>query len=270
MVLFYILISLVVILLIFAIIYIFSKNKTLPDGTKLAQSNEFYVKHKEATISYLSAVYPTTDFKKMSANKVAVFYNSLWYYYNCEASYDRDFGDYYNSNKYNYQYNKSVKHCWEELPGCGKKWPKLPYTPQGYLYSFKSWLEDNWTPWIYSDSTIPPSEISAAYPGITLWTWFQGPAPIFMPQRVICRYTYDPSGPYQKSWENGYGQNFKYKIPTLTPGLTGDWKSYWNYPKKWWLGTPNNQYIEVTYSDIMNIGSGHWCGGMECLVRVSG
>jgi hypothetical protein len=200
----------------------------------------------------------------MNDIKLALFYNSLWYYYNCEASYDRDFGDYYNNNKYGYSYDKNVKHCWQPLPGCGGTWPKLPYTPQGYIYSFKSWLEDNWTPWINSDSTIPPSEISAAYPGITLWTWFQGPAPIFMPQRVIVRYTYDPSGPFQKNWKNGYGQDFSYNIPSLTPGLTGDWKSYWNYPKNWWKGTPDKQYIEVTYSDILEIGSGAlvWWNGM--------
>ena len=162
---------LIIVALVLVIIFsvwwiILACREKLPDGTKLVQSKSFYKKHKDATVKYLSAVYPTAKntFEKMSAVDLAIFYNSLWYYYNCEAAYDKDFYDYYTTNKYGYidPNAKIVKHCWQELPGCGTDWPKLPYTPQGYLYSFKNWVEYNWQPFIYSDSTIPPSKISAA------------------------------------------------------------------------------------------------------------
>ena len=237
------------------------KEKLLPDGNSLIKSPQFYKNHYNDTLKYLTAVYPTaeTSFKAMDPIELAKFYNSLWYYYNCEASFDQNFGEFGTYDKY-------VKHCWQALPGCGTKWPKLPYTPQGYLYSFRDWLNNMWTPWINSKSDKPPSYFTAATPAITIWSWFTGPAPIFMPQRVIVRQVYAPESPKLVTWNDAYNPKVKYSYnrPSLTPGHLGKFKSYWNYPKKWWLGSKNNTYIEVTYSDIMEIGSGAmvWWNGM--------
>jgi hypothetical protein len=242
-----------VIIVIVLVIYIFGRHHTLPDGSGLVKPHSFYVDKHADTLKYLIAVYPKgkESFEKMDVVDLAIFYNSLWYYYNCEASFNQTFGE-------DGTFGTPVKHCWQDLPGCGKEWPKLPYTPQGYLYSFQDWLNDIWNPWIYSKSDKPPSYFTSATPGITIWAWFSGPGPLFMPQRVIARMVYDHTRPTLKIWEDVYtkGEYHAYKQPDLTPGYVGEFSSYWNYPKNWWLGTPDHGYIEVTYSDIMEIGSG--------------
>ena len=207
----------------------------LPDGSKLVKSSQFYNDKRSPTLEYLNKVYPTAteSFKNMSSKKLAIFYNSLWFYYNCEAKYNSD------TFHGNAPDGPPIKRCWQALPGCGSTLPKLPYTPQGYLYSFNSWIY-NWQPWIKSVSDINPEDITSFAPGGWLWNWTSGPSPMFEPQRCIHRMIYNKDDP-----------NFvnKIKQPALLPGEMGKWSSYWNYPNKWWLGIPDNGYIEVIGSD---------------------
>jgi len=89
----------------------------------------FYENKKQMTINYLRAVYPTTDFSELNANDVAKVYNSLWFWYNCSAKWGSQ----------NTTIDGRVT-CWKELPGCGTTYPKLPYPPQGWLYSWNDWI----------------------------------------------------------------------------------------------------------------------------------
>ncbi len=99
--------------------------------------------------------------------ELAKFYNSLWFYYNCESQFvsQNIVQPIWDENKNSY-IQKGVESCWNPLPGCGDKYPKLPYTPQGYLYSFNNWLQD-WTPWINSDSTVDAKNITGSFPNLT-------------------------------------------------------------------------------------------------------
>ncbi len=206
------------------------------DNLKLAKNEDFYKKNYDQTLKYLLQVYPTAEvsLKSLSPTDLAKFYNSLWFYYNCACKYGPK--EIVIPNNKNILTNTTI--CWDELPDCGKKFAKLPYTPQGYIYSFKHWLEENWTPWILSDSTIDPSEITGSFPGQTFSNAYNGPAPVWMYQRAIFRMVYNTDTPIY----NNLGQ----RQPQLLPGSIGDWKSEWNYPENWYLGVADNSYIEVT------------------------
>lgn len=246
-------IILVVILGVILLLVFIKKKPTLPDGRSLAKPMSFYSDHKDDTLKYLKAVYPTaTSFDNMSSEDLAKFYNSLWFYYNCEASFDAVLGSTSSTTDF-------TRHCWKALPGCGKTWPKLPYTPQGTLYSFQDWIS-SWTPWIESDSSKPASYFTSSVPGITLFAYYQGPGPLFAPQRAIIRNVFNTEQPSPVN----KGKSDYIIEPALLPGKTGDWKSSWDYPHNWWLGTPDNSYIEVSYSDVLEIGSGAmvWWNGM--------
>lgn len=215
---------------------------TLPDESSLVRDDDFYKEKYADTITYLSAVYPTCVevFKKMSPIDLALFYNSLWFYYNCASEFNQNLG-------VNGPYSmKQEKHCWQAIPGCGSKYPILPYVPQGYLYSYQSWINNSFKPWIYSDSTILPKDLVSFAPGGAFWNWNIGPAPMFSPQRAIQRVIYGTVIPSMKQYTDAYGKIRLYNQPSLVPGLTGDWKSYWNYPKEWYKGIPDNGYIEIT------------------------
>ena len=268
-------------------------NYMLPDNTNLARDNNFYKEKHQDTLKYLLAVYPTAQesLEKMNYIEIALFYNSLWFYYNCSSSFNKRFGFYCGTNckegeiccgtkcikndgkescmigyevkdknKNTIMMKNPDKHCWQPLPGCGDKYPKLPYTPQGYIYSFKHFIdndwenfdwnspkEDNWKPWILSDSTLDPSEITASLPGAAMWTNWNGPGPMFMYQRAIFRMVYNTELPKLRYIEDN---NRTYRIPMVLPGAIEEFSSEWNYPKKWYQGgAPDNGYIEVTAAD---------------------
>jgi hypothetical protein len=140
------------------------------------------------------------------------------------------------------------------VDGCGSIYPKLPYTPQGHIYSFRDWVKD-WTPWIDSDSRRPPREIIASAPGMTFGNgsfYFNGPSPVWMFQRAIFRMIYDPV--YKKVLgsrllsdiaNNGNGENRMRTIGQPIPGDLDTMKPAWKYPKKWWRGVPDYGYMEV-------------------------
>ena len=114
----------------------------------LAQESSFYKKHREVTLTYLAAVYPTAvdTLKELSELELASFYNSLWIYYNCKGQYqDDDLACFQNAD--GSCVPDSTK--WDPLP-CAEKYP-LPYTAQGHLYNFYTYQKYN-IPEVVSDS----------------------------------------------------------------------------------------------------------------------
>lgn len=205
----------------------FAKTFGLRSLSRLSQNWMFYVNKRNDTLKYLKAVYPVNNFDSLTSLELAAFYNSLWFYYNCAG-----------------EYNGGIL-CWQRLPDCGtEKMPPLPYTPQGWLYSFADWVDGSWTPFIYSDSSINPKHIVGSTPGETFGSsgffYYNGPADVWMFQRAIFRMIYNP---------------VLHKVPgderIITVGLPikGDLDSMrprWNYPHEWWKGVPDNGWMEVT------------------------
>ncbi len=240
----------------------------------LVQPSKFYQDRRDGTLKYLKAVYPTSPLENLSDLQLAVLYNSLWTWYNCESSYGPSSGYWsgksessygpssgYGSGKSESSYGPSSGYgsgksksksemCWQALPGCGTKWPKLPYVAQGWIYDWNTYIGtvDKINTSVssqinYSDSTKHPKDITGSVPGQTYWEWYNGPNPVWMYQRAIFRYTYNPGlGPaFNKN-------NMTYETPALTPGEITDpnlpmpWKS----PTSWWTGVPSGHYLEVT------------------------
>ena len=194
----------------------------------LKRSNSFYLNKRDATLRYLTAVYPINSFHKLKTLELAAFYNSLWFYYNCASKF------------------KGGSLCWDGLPQCGSdKMPTLPYSPQGLLYSFKNYVSDSttrWQPFIDSDSTMPPEDITGSVPGEAFGTFYQGPAPVWMYQRAIFRNIYSPSPALTVE---PYGGALQVSAPVLQGSLETIQPSY-RYPEKWWLGVPDNGYMEIS------------------------
>jgi hypothetical protein len=220
------------------------------ESINLIQSEKFYINHREATLKYLKSVYPTSDLENLNYIDLAMLYNSLWTWYNCESSYGPSSGPWLKNDK-----GEDVisDMCWQKLPGCGDKWPKLPYTPQGWIYDWNNYIgtvdkSGNQSKSVmnqinYSDSTKHPKDITGSVPGQTYWNWFNGPNPVWMYQRAIFRYNYNP----------GTGESYNekgntYATPALTPGEITDTELPlpWNCPNIWWTGVPNGGYLEVT------------------------
>ncbi len=204
----------------------------------LRRDPKFYQDNYDATLQYLLQVYPSASesFGKLSTLELASFYNSLWFYYNCEASFDQTLTGWDPAKSW------QTHLCWAALPGCGTTYAKLPYTPQGYIYSFKTWINDDWTPFFDSDSTVPPKDVTGSVPGQAFWYWYNGPAPVWMYQRAIFRYVYDTSHMITQDPCNiglcATPSIFKGNLETMSPE--------WNYPHEWWKGVPSGGYIEVT------------------------
>lgn len=227
---------LLVLLFIGGIIYvlsmIFKKNEQLfgyKSTGDLEKSHGFYERMRKPTLEYLKAVYPLGDnLDKLDSLELAAFYNSLWYYYNCES-----------------EFNKGVL-CWDKMEGCGDKIPKLPYTPQGWFYSFKDFIK-NWTPFIYSNSTLPPKEITGSVPGETFgpngFYYYSGPADVWMYQRAMFRMIYNPV--YYKV--PGYNRIITVgEPPKSKPSDVLDMSPAWKYPENWWRGVPDYGFMEIT------------------------
>jgi hypothetical protein len=233
-------------------------NKNLKDleSLTLVQPENFYKNKRQDTLNYLNAVYPTSNLDNLNDEDLAKLYNSLWTWYNCESSYGpstgpwliNEDGDFVNSEL-----------CWQALPGCGDKWPKLPYVPQGWIYDWNTYMgvtDKADTPQAqqvisqinYSDSTKHPKDITGSVPGQTYWNWFNGPNPIWMYQRAIFRYNYNPGlgESYIRYPDNTTPQ--VYTTPALTPGeiTNPNLPIPWDCPKSWWTGVPSGGYLEVT------------------------
>jgi hypothetical protein len=135
--------KIILFLFLILLIVILCSSKKSVSSIKLDQPNNFYKQKRNATLTYLNAVYPQgkDSFNKLNDLELAYFYNSLWFYYNCSYQYsDNDLGSFTGDNK-------DTK--WDPLP-CATKYP-LPYPPQGIFYNFWTYNKFN-MPTIYSDS----------------------------------------------------------------------------------------------------------------------
>jgi hypothetical protein len=84
-------------------------------ASELAQPATFYTQMRGPTIQYLSAVYPTaTDtLNSMSDTDLALFYNSLWFYYNCAGK-----GNYNMPQSLSVNNDAPFNLCWNPINGC--------------------------------------------------------------------------------------------------------------------------------------------------------
>lgn len=232
-------------------------------GTKiadLAQPKEFYEKHYDATIKYLTAVYPQgkRSFESLSPLQLASFYNSLTFYYNCEFEYqDDDLGI----------LPGLLPPTWDKLP-CAKSTP-LPYPPQGIFYNFYTYQKYN-IPYIKSNSDgsieyLKLNNFGNCRIGLNFTTTRPGqkdgirpgPGMFWVNCRTIQRHIWYPNG---------------FKIsPGIKQKTKDDWTLVnnkpiqWNYPKGWTNGFKDNEFIEVTHffhgPGGMTTSPGWWYNG---------
>lgn len=209
---------------------------------QLIRANKFYEMNRDKTVEYLKAVYPTSNIDSLSSIDLGKLYNSLWMWYNCEC----EWGPQNVKQSYNPGFEKV---CWQRLPGCSTTYPVLPYTPQGWIYDFNKYMGTAndilqvGNQITFSDSSANPKDVSSSVPGRTFWFANNGPGPVWMYQRAIFRYCFNP----------GFGDvifrnNKNYQTPALTPGDINDPELPlpWKLPSSWWMGVKNNEYLEVT------------------------
>lgn len=223
--------------------------------------------------AYLKAVYPTSDFSQKSKLELIQIYNSLHMWYNCAAKWGTS------TNKFGIGSDDQGRVCWDRLPGCGTTWPEPPFVPVGWIYDWNNYISvggntqkrtvneivGDQIRW--SDGTLAVKDVSASVPSRTYWFWHNGPGPIWMYQRAIFRYIYNPN--YGKSlfinippWEPvSELKNHQIKGPWAQPALdptptTNKPEDGWSknmptsmlfqQPSKWWEGVPSNGWLEVT------------------------
>lgn len=260
-----VLVILVLIFLIFCLVNMGNgsgSSKTLKDleSFQLVQPANFYKNKRQETLNYMKQVYPTSKLDNLSDQDLAKLYNSLWTWYNCESSYEKSMGLWLKDGPNWDDPYVSSELCWQALPGCGDKWPKLPYVPQGWIYDWNTYIgvpdkgdTDQAQQVIsqinYSDSTGHPKDITGSVPGQTYWNWFNGPNPIWMYQRAIFRYIYNPGlGKSYIRYPDPNKAPQVYTTPALTPGEITDpnLPIPWVCPNAWWTGVPSGGYLEVT------------------------
>lgn len=224
---------------------------------ELTQSASFYAKHRDATIHYLSAVYPTAvdSFKALDDLQLASFYNSLWFYYHCQGKYtDSDLGSFT---------GKGDDTTWDALP-CAKDYP-LPYTPQGWLYNFYTYQKFN-VPKVKSDSDaskvwLQIENAGSTRPGIMgsyISRTVRPSGIMWWPPRTIHRDVWYPNGllndkPLSESTPDNWS-------------IIVDEEVKFNYPYGWYGNLADDQYIEVTHSpsntgDALNQSPWWWYNG---------
>jgi len=224
-------------------------------------------------LKYLQAVYPTSDFTKKSKSDLIKIYNNLHMWYNCAAKWGTP------TNKFGNGKNNQGSVCWDRLPGCGTTWPEPPFVPIGWIYDWNNYIsvggntQKKTTNEVvgeqirWSDGTLAVKDVSASVPSRTYWFWHNGPGPIWMYQRAIFRYLYNPN----------YGPSLYINIPPWEPvselknhQIKGPWaqpavdptpttnipEDGWSknmktdmmfqQPSNWWKGVPSNGWLEVT------------------------
>lgn len=87
----------------------------------LDQDDEFYTRHRDATLKYLVSVYPLSQQKleKMDPKTLASVYNTLDVVAHCCYTYSGRFS----------------REGWKQSPCCDAS-PRIPYIPQGYIYAW--------------------------------------------------------------------------------------------------------------------------------------
>jgi hypothetical protein len=222
--------------------------------SQLAQPHSFYKKHRQGTLTYLQAIYPTAkqDLEKLSDLDLASFYNSLWFYFNCRGRYtDNDLGS---------LTGKNDDTKWDPLP-CANQFP-LPYTPQGWLYNFYTYQKYN-IPEIYSnsDSSVVYLQVEnassnrAGIMGTYISPSIRSSGIMWVMQRSIQRDIWYPNGIFNnKPIQPNYPDNWQIIVGK---------KPEYNFPNGWYGKLGDNQYIEITHSpsntgDALNMSPFWW------------
>lgn len=198
-------------------------------SAQLRQPPSFYEQQRDATLKYLSAVYPVaaSDFAKMTATQLASFYNSLVFYYN---------GQFQHSTPLPISDDSEPK-TW----GAVSSWAPMPYVPQGTFYDFESYQNQN-VPVVTYDSTESVDAAGACRPGIALAYIDRenraGPGQARIMCRSLERQVYAPSG-----LDNPHG------IDAWSASIHPSVSLRWSYPDNWSvLGIPSGGYLEVALS----------------------
>ena len=131
---------------------------------------------RKKLLKYLSAVYPAAidELNQMSFTELDEFYNTLWFYYNCDYSGDTMIG----------AGAKQQEACWSKV--CDVS---LPYAPTGLVYSWASWNK-NWSPMIISNPSLNLKTLGGSIPGQTFIPGTMGPSPVWQYARAIFRNIY--------------------------------------------------------------------------------
>lgn len=224
----FIIISIIVI----AIILILHIRRT-SRATHLPQPESFYKQHRDETIKYLLAVYPTAQDSLTSLCDIELgrFYNSLWFYYNCAGKASPDLG-------------LPAEDQWDALP-CAINYP-LPYVPSGWLYNYYAYKLYN-VPEIYSDSDsskpyLKIENATSTKPGVMMGPDTTGV--VWYTQRTIQRDIWHPNGIH--NIKNNLTDEDKWVVSSGA-------KATFSYPSKWFGGFKDNSFVEVSHSPA-NIG----------------
>lgn len=221
---------------------------------ELLRPQNFYSINRNATLRYLYGVYPTAknDLDSLNDLELASFYNSLWFYFNCNGQYnDKDLGSF--TGKYD-------DTTWSPLP-CKNTYP-LPYTSQGWLYNFYTYNKFN-IPEIFSDSDnsktyLKVENASSGRAGI-VGTYVnkntRSSGIMWITQRAIQRNIWHPNGLFNaKPLNSSSSDDWKITV--------GKYPSF-GFPNGWYGKLGNYQYIEVTHSpsytgDVPNMSPFWW------------
>ena len=184
------------------------------------KQSSFHEIHRKQLVNYLAAVYPlaTEKFSSMGTSQLNDFYNSLWFYYNCDFSGNID------------------NYCWTKI--CDTS---LPYAPSGLIYNLDTWWYDS-KPLIISTEETNVSKTGGSIPGQTFIKSKMGPAPVWQYARAIFRNIYTP----MVDKDN--------KVPTVLKGSIEQIDPPFKYPHKWWLGVPSHGYMEINAASEPGLG----------------
>jgi hypothetical protein len=248
-------IGIVTIVAIAVFVYLFIIRKHLQENLVILLKGRDYEKDnlscksndpkaRSQLITYLSAVYPVAEerFKTMSTNDLNTFYNSLWFYYNCEYSgevvLEKDKKEDNNS-----VYSKGDKVVQDKTTLCWSKVcdTKLPYAPTGVVYSFDTWWKGS-QPMIVSDSDNDLEKLGGSIPGQTFIANKMGPAPVWQYARAIFRNIYVPSEYKDK------------KVPYVLKGDVCQLNPPFKQPSNWWYGVESYGFMEVNGASEPGLG----------------
>ena len=276
---------------------------TLKEGINTCQSVPDVLYNGESgrqgLINYLSSVYPLARnrLETMPTRDLDVFYNSLWFYYNCSYS-----GTAIISSTRDVIVGSSTKKvsvseqvCWTGI--CDSKYGaiqspvprsmsppptgapvlasivRLPYSPTGLFYSWHEWNRDRVPMIITTCSSSDVSLLGGSIPGQTFISGSMGPAPVWQYARAAYRNIYSPIDDIKdrvpkvlKGSHDRLKPPFPWGGPTSYPNpyYTG---KCWN----WWHGKASSRaspgYIEVSAGSEPGIAASvcplwfdGWCG----------
>ena len=185
----------------------------------------------EQTVTYLVAVYPAAEkrFRAMGWSDIANFYDSLWFYYNCEGAYLKGalagIGE-------------GTVLCWRN--SCPNDLPKMPYVPNGKFFSVEKWIASATSgkelPWIRTSSTEKrPEALNPSIVGQTFWGRYTGPNNVWFPARAVTRAVYYAGEPQLRHRKLGNRNCWEPRLPTI--------KNVYQMPSNWYNGM---RFPEVT------------------------